>query len=779
MITSQAQTLITYLPALTTPNSPGLPNGAPNYVGLVSAPKDFDVYDLRLDYQLSPKDSLTGYFNHNRAFPYFVAMGTPPTYGNGTDYGSEAVIYHLAEQHSFGSNTINDIRLGWLNFPENRSGQNLNFDPTSLFPQQVESAQRGLPKMSYTGYAGIGDLGSRHLASYQPSAEIQENFTHVHGRHTLKVGADLTDYAWFVQDSYAVLPAFSFSGVWSGNKGNPGQPVSQGNAFADFLLGDAVGSSTSYQFHDAKWYDKDWELYVQDTWQATRKLTVYYGVRYMNQMPWTFRDNLWSNWDRDTNQIIIPQNSPTPTFGYGMSAPLFNAFLPYLTTTKALGKSLNLVKDDGNNWGPRLGFAFRPFANGKTVVRAGYGVYYAVIAGEVQPFNLTLLPPWSGNVGGSNSANLNFSTGLPGAPTSQFLPDITFSNPFPSSAGGLVAANSHPSLYGTDPNFCLPVLQSWNLTVERQISANDMVRVSYLGSQAHKLDWGDGDINRPLTQTPNVPIQAQRPIQPWANIYIDRPAGKQNFNQLQLEYIRHFAKGLSVQAEYSWTRALSTIPAQNEGADLQNPAHENAEYSNNNTMARHWLMFNYIYSLPVGRGRRYMSNARGLVDGFLGGWQVAGITIYQTGTPFSVGFQVPSTYVGWWGGRADRVSGNLYNKQSGHDIHSGVQWFNPAAFAPPQPWTWGNSQPYSVWGPGSGNWDISLQKNFRVRIRGLEAPRLTFRTDWFDAFNHFNLGNPSATIADTRDGGSPITTTGKIYGGSGSRTIQLGLTFEF
>jgi hypothetical protein len=130
---------------------------------------------------------------------------------------------------------------------------------------------------------------------------------------------------------------------------------------------------------------------------------------------------------------------------------------------------------------------------------------------------------------------------------------------------------------------------------------------------------------------------------------------------------------------------------------------------------------------------------------------------------------------------------NVYAKQSGHDITSGVQWFNPAAFAPPQPWQWGDSQPYSVWGPGFWNWDMSAQKNFRIPIRGLEAPRLQFRADFLNAFNHFNLGSPGgpgspATTADTRDGGPAVPTAGKIYGASSnynSRIIQLGLRLDF
>jgi len=168
-------------------------------------------------------------------------------------------------------------------------------------------------------------------------------------------------------------------------------------------------------------------------------------------------------------------------------------------------------------------------------------------------------------------------------------------------------------------------------------------------------------------------------------------------------------------------------------------------------------------------------------DSILGGWQLSGISAYRGGLPFSVKFQVPSNYIGWWGGRADQVEGvPLYAVQSGHDISSGVQWFNPAAFAPPQPWQWGNSAPFLLWGPGFWNWDVSLQKNFGIRVRGLESSRLQIRADFLNLFNHFNLGQPSASIADTRDGGVSDPTSGKIFGGVGNpRIVQISLRFSF
>jgi hypothetical protein len=138
---------------------------------------------------------------------------------------------------------------------------------------------------------------------------------------------------------------------------------------------------------------------------------------------------------------------------------------------------------------------------------------------------------------------------------------------------------------------------------------------------------------------------------------------------------------------------------------------------------------------------------------------------------------VPSSIVGWWGGRADAVQGGeIYAGQShSHDVVKGVPWFNPGAFAPPQPWQWGNSERNSVYGPGSWNWDIGVQKAIAIT----ERRRVQIRADFLDAFNHFNPGSPSGTIADTRDGGLPNPNSGKIFGGGGNRVIQLGMKYQF
>jgi len=240
-----------------------------------------------------------------------------------------------------------------------------------------------------------------------------------------------------------------------------------------------------------------------------------------------------------------------------------------------------------------------------------------------------------------------------------------------------------------------------------------------------------------------------------------------------VELNRRFSAGFLLQAQYSFTHSRDNTPLV---GGVQNVQNYNADYGNTDGVPYHVLTVNYLYEIPVGRGRKVDIGNR-VGDAFIGGWSVSGITVYRSGAPFSVNFSVPSSIIGWWGGRADAVAGaDVYaGRQSGHDIVSGVQWFNPAAFAPPAPWQWGNSQRNSVFGPGFWNYDIGLQKTFRIT----EQQRLQFRCDGLDAFNHFNLGNPNATIPDTRDGGLPIPTAGKITTGSGSRIIQLGLKYMF
>ncbi len=174
-----------------------------------------------------------------------------------------------------------------------------------------------------------------------------------------------------------------------------------------------------------------------------------------------------------------------------------------------------------------------------------------------------------------------------------------------------------------------PIMQQWSFTVEQQLSNDWAVRASYVGAQTHHMFWYAGDINKPNVQKPNVPLQAQRPYQPWGQINATQGGGNINFDQLQLELNKRFANGLLFQAQYQFTRSLDNVSLT---GGPQNPNNYAAEYGNTDSVPRQVLTLNYLYELPVGHGRRINLQNR-LVDSVLGGWSVSGITVYRTGIP--------------------------------------------------------------------------------------------------------------------------------------------------
>jgi hypothetical protein len=767
-ITSQAQALLKYLPAPTVGTSLGLPSGGINYVEAVPLTQTVNALDARIDYNISSSDRVFGVFARRVADPWNSGTNYPSNYGQGR-YGYKDMTFSGTETHTFNQTTINELRLAWGDYGTKFAGQNQDVNPQDLFPQMPATLFRGLPTMTMSGYTGMfHDYGT---GFYTPrwNVEIMDNFTHIQGRHTIEAGIDETGYKinTRVPSTGSATGSFSFNGKWTGNAGWPGLPHSSGNAFADFLLGDASGSTTAPVGAYAKnIYSRDWGAYVQDTWQATPKMTLIFGLRYEYQSPWLYKNQEVTTFDMANDKLVIPQNSDTPTLPANASPDLFNAYP--IETTHSIGLPLQYIQPDRNNFAPRVGFAYRPFSDGRTVIRGGFGVYYNFQPGNVGSRADGFNPPWL------LSITQTFASKLPGKPKTPFKPDITFANPYPSTnSGSVVTAN--PTIDMLQWDFQNASMQEWSLTVEHEFGRDWSARATYLGHVGHHLPYNFGQINIPDVQIPNEPLQAQRPFQPFGNIQATRSIGTENFNQMQLGLKKRFDNGFSFQAEYQFSKGLDTVPT---SGGPQRWQHPELDYGNSLGLARHWLTFNYVYELPFGKGRRFLHSINGVENAVLGGWQIAGISTYNTGRPFSVNFSQTGTGItGWWGGRADRVPGVSLTKgrSHSHDIVNGIPWFNTDAFAPPQPWQWGNSARDLLFGPGSWNWDMSGSKNFHM----WERLNMNFRADFFDAFNHFNPGNPVANIADTRDGGNPVANSGMITGGDGQRAIQLSLSAKF
>lgn len=769
MIASQSKALLSYLPLPTVANSPGLPNGPFNYVSTASNSSTINAEDVRIDYNLSNRDRLFGVYAQRIADPWGVTAAYPQNYGQRYNQYREHNVT-ISETHTFGPTTMNELRAAWGEYGTNFNGENANFDTTSLFPQNPEVFYRGLPTITASGYTGLWyDYGTGQTTPRR-DLEFADDFTHVKGRHTIQAGIDETGYKmWNRVPSDAntnLTGAFGFNGEWTGNRGWPGQPHSNGNAFADFLLGTSQTSATSALGSYAEWlYTRYWGSYVQDTWQASSRLTLIFGLRYEYQIPWHYRTPQISTFDFNTSKLVLPENSPTPTLPPGAVAAQFAAY-PF-ETTQSIGLPLNFDQGDKNNFAPRFGFAFRPFNDQRSVIRGGYGLYYNFQPGLIGSGREAFNAPWP------LAHSANYTSLLPGNPKTPFLPDLTFGDPFPGVGSSTVTPNPTVNYFQRD--FQNAMAEEWTLTLERQVGQTWALRASYIGNKTDHIPYNSVSLNRPKVQIPNVPAQQQSPYQPWGTIGGYLSTGYQNFNQMQLGLEKRYSNGLSFQAQYQFTRSLDDVPT---SGGLINPNSFDLDYGNSTGIARHWFVFNYIYELPIGRGRAFLGNAGRIVNALAGGWQVSGISTYGTGNPIQVTVSQTGTgIVGWLNVRPDVVANApLYGgQQSGHDITSGVQWFNPAAFAPPAKWAWGNSARDMIFGPGMWNWDISGQKSFAVSDRF----RLKFRADFLDAFNHMNLGDPNLSIADTRDNGTPNPTAGMITSGTGNRVVQLSLKLAF
>ena len=732
--------LLKYVPL---PNLPGTGTAGTiaNYVGNISNISNINRYGVRLDHKLGNNDSLWGSFNYSKGAPYFVAQAFPPAYGSWSDGGYQTENLNLTHTRTFSARTMNEFRFGWFYHSGMRQGMNTDFDPRQLFPGLYGPFPiGGLPNVAIASHVSIGDYGGSERGK-QFTNQYIDNFTRVSGRHTIKAGIDFANYrvssppgAFGILTGIAQEAAFGRF-TFNGRYTNLNQPLAQpAHAFADFLLGYPVATYRSTPSAVNLFYQTRYSAYIQDDWQLSPRLTLNFGLRYMVQTSWKERDRAQANLDFTSGKLVIPGSELPPQ----TQQPLVSAYP--IVLAKDAGLPGEVLETDKNNFAPRIGFAFRPFANNKTVIRGGGGFYY------------NTLPVYIGfrQMGFSNPPFLLPETfeATPG-PT----PSLTLAQPFPGS--GTISPN--PALTAVERNIQNSLSQQWNLTVERELAHNLGFRVSYVGNKTNHLPWYNRSINVPETQAPGA-IQPRRPYQPWSDILLLSGGGDSTIHQLQVEAIQRYAHGLSFQAEYSWNRSLDDVPIV---GGPQDPYDNRADRGDSESVRRHIFTIAYGYDLPLGPGKRFAS-VPGPAGKLLGGWQIAGITYLRSGVPFSVTFN--ATQAGWFSSRADLVRDpRLPRSQRSID-----RWFDPAAFAVPAPFTYGNSARNLLFGPGDIVVDFSVLKNTTIG----ENVTVQFRAELFNLPNHANFANPAANI-------SVPASVGHIFGAGDPRQIQFGLKILF
>ncbi len=734
-IDSRSKALFAYLPL---PNQPGTgpANTINNFVGNVGNIYDVNRYILKVDHRFSSRDSLTASVNYSKGSPYFVSRTAIAGFGNGGDFGYLTKTGSLAYNHTFSPTTLNDARIAWFYHGSIRQGQNTNFDPRTLFPDLYGGLPfGGIPTVNINSLQTIGDYGGFER-SPQYTVQFTDNFTYVRNKHTIKAGIDMANYrnstppfaggfgSGLLQE--ASFGRFNFDGRYTNNTTGAAQP---GHAFADFLLGYPTTTYRSTATSLSLFTQMRYSAYIQDDWRVSSKLSVTYGVRYMVQTTWRERDNAVSNFDFATGKLVIPSAKLPPQ----AQAALVSTYPIVLNAND------NTYDSDKNNFAPRLGFAYRPFADGKTVVRGGFGVYHNPIAFFV-------------GVRALNFSNPPFQLSETYEAAAGATPSITLAKPF--NVSGTVAAN--PAITIMERNLKNGESYQWNFTLEREVS-NIGLRASYVGNKTSYLPYNGRQFNNPQFQQAGQ-IQPRRPYQPWSTIALVSSGGDSTIHQLQLEAIKRFSHGATFQLEYSWNRSLDDTPISGGPEDPYNNARDKG---NSDQVRRHVFSAAYSYELPFGPGKKF-ATGRGPAGKVIGGWQLAGITYLRTGQPFSVTFN--ATAAGALSGRADALRDGALSRSE----RSEYRWFDASAFAAPAAYQFGTSSRNVLFAPGDIVFDVSLLKDTIIR----EGYRLQFRVESFNLPNHANLGGPGSNI-------SVPGSVGRITSVGDPRQIQFGLKLLF
>jgi hypothetical protein len=753
------------------PNRPGI---SQNYVAQPKEENNTDQGIARIDRYYNDRDRIYGraVIANAQGFNPFGTrnvLGNPraalPGFGNHIQLNSRNAA--LVWTRTFSPYLLGEGRLGFNRvsggqLPRN-VGNNFAREAGLAGIPSLAADVRGYPRFSIAGYPEFGDIEftiSRVNNEYSGEYVL----TYVRSHHTYKLGG-FYRRVQFAPRSYQIPRGqYQFGGATTG--------AFSGNALADFLLGhpDTVNLAT---IDEAYLSGNEYSWFAQTDWRASRRLTINLGLRHEFFGTLHEKYDRLSTFDPATRSFVIASHNGKPAdprfvipvAGYGQKeisvTNTAGTFRFPVKTSEELGLPRGILKNDRNNFAPRFGFAFDPFANGRNVVRGGYGIFYSRPMYSTRAL-LSTQPPYS------NRYQRQFANGG------------TAANPV--TIANAMASFPVPTLINTsqfpDIDFRTGYLQQWNLTLERALPGNTVLSLSYVGSKGTKL-FSNRLYNYPR---PGAELGGNVAANRGANTNIGIPGGPTGFTggpppELRVQGLAFLrfeslpespglfytfqmntsgfsnyhggtvrvekrARRLTLDSSYTWSKSLDNdslgIPVADSSSSDQNPFDKSLEKARSSYDLRHRMVSSFAYDLPLGL-------------------QLGGIVTLESGLPFSVNLN--GDYYGIGSSRRGRpdLAGDPNNgpKTTG-------QWFNTRAFAlPPVAVTslpflfvpgpdflrrmatplgnFGTAGRNIVDSDGVATFNLSLHKSFKVS----ERTTIQLRTEYFNLFNHANYGFPN------------------------------------
>jgi hypothetical protein len=727
-------------------------SGAFTYVGTQLLTGSTDQFGIRLDQYLTDRDTLNfrySFGQRTQTDPLSTAGANVPGFPVGENQRDQNFV--AQETHTFSPSILGILRVSYLRNKFLLDEHINHTDPASLgfdYAPTLESAI-GPPFVQVGGYASIGDPITGPRNTYQNSYDFTTSLTWVKGQHEFKFGGGFTYDQINVLQGIATNGFFVFSTF----------PVN--NSFASFLFGQPVfflqGGGDFYRGLRGHSYN----LYAQDTWKITPRLTINYGLRYEVPSPYTEIHNEQNLWEPGVQSTVFP-TAPTGLLYPGDK-----------------GVPDGLIPTERDAFAPRVGFAWDVTGRGSLLVTSAYGIFYdPYYTGQGGPLQDPIsAPPY---------------LQTPQISTPNFADPYNGQNPFNGSFAQPM------TLLTLSPGLRLPYAQDWNLNIEHAFGKDWLFQIGYIGTKGTKLPrfieanpavYVPGPGNSTQDNADERRLYSGCTLTgttPCTFSSVGEIAGiaDSTYNALQASLKKRFSHGLSALISYTFSKTLDDASTFNitgsasqsvagENDLAQNPFDVKAEYGRSMFDARHRFVASYQWNLP------WFSHPQNWYGHILGNWQVNGITTIMSNTPFTVyDSSDPSEQ-----GSAPEISGFFSSRpnqvgnpntgtctlQNGTiaQVRTPLCWFNTGAFQGAQQGQFGNVGRNTLDGPAFQQWDFSALKIIPIR----ESMTLQFRAELFNIFNNVNFELPDNDI------NSP--NFGAIQAAQPGRIVQLALKLSF
>ena len=740
LITPFARRVLSDLPNPVRPSPGVLPSN--NWDFLTPTPSVDDKGDARIDHYVSERLNVFGRYSHrllNRTENHVI-----PGPSGGDANGNVRVLNKqiaMGLNYNLSPTSLIDFRFAYSifeggKFPLGAERPNMSkeYGISGLPDDPVIGG--GLTGQAVSGFTNFGRQTSNPQFQNPTTINPKANYSKILGRHSLKAGYEYQAINTDIFDFNPQYGADSYGGQFS----RPTTAASN-NIYnmVDFLF----GARSAYSLNNRIVLNYRQRMhfgYLQDDWKATTKLTLNIGVRYEFATPQWEKENRISNYDPVANRLIQASDGGI----YERS----------------------LVRPDRNNWAPRVGLAYQ--ITDRTVIRSGYGISYV-------HFN---------RLGGENLLGYNgpsiVNLTINQQPTQPLCTGDNYRNCFRLTQQGYPAGLVEPVNFSTattrtnytPADYRTSYVQSWHLTIQRELARSLVLDVAYVGNRSNGLMiLADYNQARPNAPGENLPLLQRRPIPGFDFIQMSWGGGFANYHALQTKLEKRYSAGIYLLNSFTWSKAIDNASGHLEAFNGDNSRVNFRNMPGEKGLGAYDQPFNntssVVWELPYGKGRRWGSSAPGVVDAILGGWRITGINTMTSGQPINLTYS-PAT-IGQVSGapsyRPNYLGGDIYSANK-----NPAAFFNRAAFSLPD-----SSQPFGALGRNIArtesifNFDLGVHKEFTL---WWESGRLQFRSEFFNLFNTTNLGAPAQNFSNANFGA--ITTLS-----SAARQIQFGLKLVF